>query len=70
MRINLWSKPQPTRPLTELLAPLPEQFRLPLVSLYAGDRQIGSGGQLFEHDPQTRVGAEQGMWMHELCLSI
>lgn len=71
MRSKFWRKPvyvPPTR--EELLAGLPESFRLPLLSLYAGDLQRGTNGELFKIDLETRVGPEQGMWIYELCRQI
>lgn len=71
MKMKFWSKPQdPPAGPEEMLSVLPERFRSSLLSLYAGDRQIGKDGETFEHDPQTRIGVEQGLWMYELCRRI
>lgn len=66
MRLNFWKKPVPPTP-DEVLAELPEQFRLPLLSMYADERQKGTNGELFAIDPAVRVSPEQGMWIYESC---
>ena len=71
MRLRFWNKPVyiPQKP-EEVLASLPEQFRLPLLSMYAGEPQIGTNGELCPLDPATHISPEEGMWIHNLCRQL
>ncbi|MGA7108700.1 MAG: class I SAM-dependent methyltransferase [Terracidiphilus sp.] len=71
MKMNFWSKSNAdTVPREVVLSSMPDRFRLPLLSLYAGEPQRGKNGELFQHDPQSRIEAAQGMWMYSLCREI
>ncbi|MFZ0744013.1 MAG: class I SAM-dependent methyltransferase [Terracidiphilus sp.] len=71
MRMTFWKRPDRACPTAEeVLAPLPERFRLPLLSMYAGELQRGTNGRMFAIDPSTRVSPEQGMWIYELCRQL
>ncbi len=71
MRLRFWNKPVYIPPKPEdVLATLPEQFRLPLLSMYAGEPQIGSRAELYPLDPATRISPEEGMWIHNLCRQL
>ena len=71
MKMNFWSKSTAdTVPREVVLSSMPDRFRLPLLSLYAGEPQRGKNGELFQHDPQSRIEAAQGMWMYSLCREI
>jgi predicted O-methyltransferase YrrM len=52
------------------LAPLPTSYRSTLLSMYSAEPQLGYNGQRHELRPDTRISAEQGMWLHELALGI
>jgi len=71
MRMKFWKKPVYVPPAPEdVIAALPERFRLPLLSMYAGDRQKGTNGEMFAIDPTIRISPEQGMWIYELCREL
>ncbi len=71
MRLKFWKNAEFVRPnAQEALAPLPEAFRLPLLSMYAGEPQLGTGGELFPIDSKTLISPEQGMWLYNLCREL
>lgn len=72
MKMKFWSKPVRSQipHHEEVLAALPERFRLPLLSMYAGEPQLGTNGELFEPDRVTVVGPEEGMWIYNLCRQL
>lgn len=51
----------------EALSPLPEPFRSALISMYAGEPQLGSDGERHNLDATTRISREQGIWLYNLC---
>ncbi len=51
------------------LAPLPAPFRDALLSMYRGEPQLGSDGQLHEINRITRISATHGMWLYDFCLA-
>jgi predicted O-methyltransferase YrrM len=53
----------------QLLSPMPGPFRTRLLSMYAGEPQIGADGQKHSIDGCTRISPAQGMWIYELCLA-
>lgn len=53
----------------DLLGPLDPRFRSRLLSMYRGEPQLGSDGQLHAIDEHTRISRSQGMWLYELCLA-
>ncbi len=71
MRLKFWKKAEFVRPNAEVaLAPLPEAFRLPLLSMYAGEPQRGTGGKTFAIDATTLISPDQGMWIYNLCREL
>jgi predicted O-methyltransferase YrrM len=54
----------------QILEPLPEQFRSVLLSMYSGQPQRGSNGELYPLDSCTRISPEQGMWLYGLCRKV
>jgi predicted O-methyltransferase YrrM len=65
----LWKKQQNVdRPSAdEILSPLPEPFRSALISMYAGEPQLGSDGERHNLDGKVRISREQGIWLYNLC---
>ena len=53
---------------TELLAAIPERFRARLVSMYAGEPQLGAEGQCYPMDATSSISPAEGMWLYRLCL--
>jgi predicted O-methyltransferase YrrM len=51
----------------EILSPLPRPFQAALLSMYDGEPQVGSDGQLHSLDGMTAISPEQGMWLYNLC---
>ncbi|HKV25397.1 MAG TPA: class I SAM-dependent methyltransferase [Candidatus Acidoferrum sp.] len=51
------------------LSPLPESFAEALYSLYNLEPQLGSDGQLHPIDETTRISAEAGLNLYEICKS-
>lgn len=49
----------------QALAPLPEVFRTTLLSMYKGEPQLGSDGELHTLEPTTLISQEQGMWLFD-----
>jgi predicted O-methyltransferase YrrM len=70
--MKFWSKPVAPQMLQneDVLDPLPERFRLPLLSMYAGEPQLGTNGEMFEPDRVTIVRPEEGMWIYNLCRQL
>jgi predicted O-methyltransferase YrrM len=68
--MRFWAKRTTSRPAEELLAPLPERFRTRLLSMYAGEPQLGPDGKMHEIDATTRIGPEQGMWLYQTCREL
>lgn len=54
----------------ELLAELPQPFRNTLLSMYAGEAQIGLNDQAYKLDEVTRIKPEQGICLYRLCREI
>src|SRR5580704_5971284 len=53
----------------EILAPLDLSFRVPLLSMYRGEPQLGLDGQHHAINPIIKISPSQGMWIYGLCLS-
>ena len=53
-----------------LLTTLDPPFRSALLSMYRGEPQAGSDGQLHAIDQSTRIAPSQGIWLYDLCLSM
>ena len=53
-----------------ILSSLPEPFRSALLSMYAGDSQLGIDGQDHSIDPAIGISPAEGMWIYELCRKI
>jgi len=70
--MKLWSKAVRSEipSYEEVLAPLPERFRSTLLSMYAGQPQLGTNGELFEPDRITLVPPDEGMWIYSLCRKL
>ena len=56
--------------IEEQLASLDPRFRSPLLSMFRGESQLGSDGQLHQIDKDTRISPSQGMWIYEFCVSV
>jgi predicted O-methyltransferase YrrM len=54
-------------PAADVLESLPEPFRGALLSMYSGQLQRGSDGELHALDPYTRTAPKYGMWLYESC---
>ena len=54
----------------ELLASIEPDIRVPLLSMYWGEPQMGFDGQRHAIDSVTAIVPSQGMWLYGLCLSI
>jgi len=52
---------------TNLLDPLPERFRARLLSMYAGEPQLGAEDRQYPLDGISRISPEEGMWLFQLC---
>jgi predicted O-methyltransferase YrrM len=65
--MKFWTKRTHATAPEEVLVRLPEHFRLPLLSMYAGDPQPGSHGEVYAIDSITRIDPAQGMWIYDLC---
>jgi len=50
-----------------VLSALALAFRSPLLSMYHGEPQLGTDGQLHTIDAVTRISPAQGMWLYDLC---
>jgi predicted O-methyltransferase YrrM len=70
--MRLWQKKPTYVPLKpeEVLQPLPEPFRSVLLSMYAGEPQLGTDRKMCAIDTSTVVGCEQGMWLYNLCREL
>ena len=56
------------QPLPEpILSSLTEPFRSALLSMYAGDSQLGVDGESHSLDPATGIYPDEGIWIYELC---
>lgn len=55
--------------LEEFLAPLREDFRAALLSMYNGDAQFGNDDQKFTIDEITRISAGDGMALYDLAVA-
>jgi predicted O-methyltransferase YrrM len=53
--------------LEPILFSLPEPFRSALLSMYAGDFQLGADGEEHSIDPAIGIRPAEGMWIYELC---
>jgi predicted O-methyltransferase YrrM len=47
---------------------LPEPFQSRLISMYRGEPQTGSDGELHRMDANTRIAPAQGAWLYRLCV--
>jgi len=54
----------------QILSPLPDPFRCALLSMYAGEPQLGEDGKLHVLDGTTNISPEEGMWLYELCRKV
>jgi predicted O-methyltransferase YrrM len=52
-----------------LLDRLPQEFRQRLISMYAGETQLGSAGMV-AIDTGTRILQDQGMWIFDTCQKL
>src|ERR1700737_2131750 len=52
------------------LAALDPRFRFPLLSMFRGESQLGTDGQLHSIDKNTKISPSEGMWLYDLCVSI
>ncbi len=58
-------------PLPEpILSSLPEPFRSALLSMYAGDSQLGVDGEKHPLDPAIGICPAEGTWIYELCRQV
>jgi len=53
-----------------ILSALPEPFRSALLSMYAGDSQLGVDGEKHSVDPAIGICPAEGMWIYELCRQV
>ena len=53
-----------------ILSSLPEPFRSALLSMYAGESQLGVDGEKHSLDVATGIGPAEGMWIYELCRQV
>ena len=60
----------PELDLEVALASLPEVFAARLASMYAREAQVGEAGAEYLLDGITQVSADQGLWLHQLCLKV
>jgi predicted O-methyltransferase YrrM len=67
---NMMRAAPPDPPANEVLAGLQEPIASALLSAYEGCPQIGLDGNSYELDKSTRISAEQGMWIYELCRRV
>jgi predicted O-methyltransferase YrrM len=71
MRLKFWKKAEFVHTnAEEALAPLPQVFRLALLSMYAGEPQQGTSGEKYPIDSKTLISPEQGMWIYDLCREL
>jgi predicted O-methyltransferase YrrM len=65
----LWKKQQniDRSSSDEVLSPLTEPFRTALISMYAGEPQLGSDGERHKLDEKVRISRELGVWLYNLC---
>lgn len=61
---------QKTKPADRALAPLDPLFRESLLSMYRGEPQVGDDGMLHPLDGVTKISPVQGMFLHDLCVSM
>lgn len=54
----------------ELLEVLDPLYRSRLLSMYRGEDQFGTDGQLHPIDNATKIYPSQGIWLYTLCLSV
>lgn len=52
------------------LGTLDPWYRALLLSMYHGEKQIGTDGKRHPVDKWTRISPTQGMWLYDLCLSV
>jgi predicted O-methyltransferase YrrM len=66
---DLFSRKTPRPPVSEseLLDDLDAPFKSALLSMYRGDPQLGIDGQRHFLQKNTKVPAEEGMWLYEQC---
>lgn len=50
-----------------ILSSLPEPFRSALLSMYAGDSQLGTDGKHHAIEPATGISPAEGIWLYDLC---
>jgi predicted O-methyltransferase YrrM len=53
-----------------ILSSLPEPFRSVLLSMYAGDPQLGADGERHFLDPAIGICPDEGIWIYELCRQV
>lgn len=56
--------------LDEKLSSIPPRFRSRLISMFRGEAQIGTDGQLHTMTMEVKISPEQGLWMYELCVAL
>lgn len=57
-------------PISRVLEVLPEDYTRILLSMYAGQEQMGSDGVMHRIDRSTKISPEQGMCIYTLCQKI
>ncbi|HYB62655.1 MAG TPA: class I SAM-dependent methyltransferase [Methylomirabilota bacterium] len=53
-----------------ILSSLPEPFRSALLSMYAGDSQLGTDGEKHSLDPAIGICPAEGIWIYEFCRQV
>jgi len=53
-----------------ILSSILEPFRSALLSMYAGDSQLGTDGEKHAIDPAIGISPAEGIWIYELCRQI
>ena len=64
------SQQHASSPPDQILSSLPDPFRSALLSMYAGEPQLGEDGQKYALDGTTNISPEEGMWLYEFCKKV
>lgn len=65
------NRPQRVEPSPdEILSGLPQPFRSALLSMYAGDPQLGEDGEKHSLDGATGISPAEGMWIYDFCRKL